>query len=741
MFSDVVLNVPKSVFADLLEEKKLSVGAHFDADLSAKSLKELVDEFKAAVPKHYRKPFPQDPHAQLTMAINAVFDSWDNQRARDYRELYNIPASWGTAVNVQSMVFGNMGNDSGTGVAFTRNPSTGENKFFGEFLVNAQGEDVVAGIRTPLNVEGMSKVFPTATADLLKIAKKLEKHYNDILDLEFTIQDGKLYMLQARVGKRTAAAAVRVAVDMVKEKKISKTTAVQRIEPEQLDQLLHPTIDPKAKVTVLAKGLPASPGAAVGQVVFNSVEARQLAEKGGAPILVRLETSPEDLSGMAVSRGILTLRGGMTSHAAVVARGMGKCCISGAGDIKIDEHHRVFHVGKTVVNAGDWITLDGSTGRVILGKTHLVSPSLSGYFDTIMGWVDGFRKLGVRANADTPADAILARRFGATGIGLCRTEHMFFAKDRILAVREMIIADTKAARAKALRKLLPMQRNDFKGILKAMEGFPVTIRLLDPPLHEFLPKTKDQMDSVAHEMGVLPREVERRAEQLHEANPMLGHRGCRLGITFMDIYEMQVRAIFEATAELRKKRVNALPEVMIPLVGTLKELQLCKAMVLRVAREVLKEKKVKFPVIVGTMIELPRAALVADRIATEAQFFSFGTNDLTQTTLGLSRDDAGSFLPQYVEQGIFPQDPFVSIDEEGVGQLMEIGIAKGRKVNPKLKIGICGEHGGDPLSVNLCHRLGLDYVSCSPYRLPIARLAAAHAAIATAGKKADSGTA
>ncbi|MBI5179617.1 MAG: pyruvate, phosphate dikinase [Nitrospinae bacterium] len=741
MFSDVVLGVKKNIFEALLEKKTHATGAKTDTDLTAQHLNELVEEFKAAVKHHYKKPFPQDPQTQLTMAVNAVFDSWNTQRAKDYRKMYNIPATWGTAVNVQSMVFGNMGSDSGTGVAFTRNPSTGENKFFGEFLVNAQGEDVVAGIRTPLHTDGMSKVFPHATSDLLKIAKRLEDHYKDMLDLEFTIQDKKLYMLQARVGKRTAAAAVKVAVDLVAEKKISKTTAVQRIEPEKLDELLHPTIDPKAKLHVIAKGLPASPGAAVGQVVFSSPEARQLAEKKGTPILVRLETSPEDLSGMAASKGILTVRGGMTSHAAVVARGMGKCCISGVGEIKIDKVHKLFIVNSTVVRAGDWITLDGSTGRVILGKTNLVSPALSGDFDTLMGWADGFRKLGVRANADTPADAILARKFGAQGIGLCRTEHMFFAKDRILAVREMIIADTKAARAKALRKLLPMQRNDFKGILKAMEGLPVTIRLLDPPLHEFLPKTEEQIERVAHEMRKLPADVERRAQQLHEANPMLGHRGCRLGITFSDIYEMQVRAIFEATAELRKRKIDARPEVMIPLVGTLKELQICKEMALRVAKEVLKAKKVSFPVVVGTMIELPRAALVADTIAQDAQFFSFGTNDLTQTTLGLSRDDAGSFLPEYVEKGIFPADPFISIDEEGVGQLMGIGIAKGRKTNPKLKVGICGEHGGDPQSVDLCHRLGLDYVSCSPYRLPIARLAAAHAAIASVGKKADSGTA
>ncbi|MBI3793571.1 MAG: pyruvate, phosphate dikinase [Nitrospinae bacterium] len=741
MFGDVVLNVKKDVFNAILEKMKEAEGALFDADLSAEALKELVDQFKSAVKKQTGKSFPQDSQTQLKMAVDAVFDSWDNQRARDYRKMYNIPETWGTAVNVQSMVFGNMGNDSGTGVAFSRNPSTGENKFFGEFLVNAQGEDVVAGIRTPLNVTGMAKVFPQATADLLKIAKKLELHYNDMMDLEFTIQDKKLYMLQARVGKRTAAAAVKVAVDLVSEKRISRKDALKRIEPAQLDQLLHPTIDHKAKVTVMAHGLPASPGAAVGQVVFSSLEARQLAEKGGSPILVRYETSPEDLSGMSVSKGILTVHGGMTSHAAVVARGMGKCCISGVGEIKIDEPHRLFAVGKTAVHAGDWITLDGSTGRVILGKTNLVSPSLSNDFFTLMKWADETRSLGIRANADTPADAALARKFGAEGIGLCRTEHMFFAKDRILAVREMIIADNKPARARALRKLLPMQRNDFKGILRAMEGLPVTIRLLDPPLHEFLPKTEEQLETLAHEMRLLPKEVEKRAKQLSESNPMLGHRGCRLGITFPEIYDMQVRAIYEAAVELKKRGVNVLPEVMIPLVGTIQELTICRNHAITTANEVLKKGKTKIPVVIGTMIELPRAALIADKIATAADFFSFGTNDLTQTCLGLSRDDAGTFLPEYVKKGIFKEDPFVSIDEEGVGQLMQIGIHKGRSTNKKLKIGICGEHGGDPLSVNLCHRLGLDYVSCSPYRLPIARLAAAHAALSGGKKSGVSGTA
>ncbi|MFQ5431566.1 MAG: pyruvate, phosphate dikinase [Nitrospinota bacterium] len=729
MFGNVVLGINSELFSKILEKKKKTENAEFDADLNSAALKELCGEYLRAVKEATGKPFPQNPEAQLTLAINAVFDSWNTERAKDYRRLYKIPSDWGTAVNVQSMVFGNMGKDSGTGVAFTRDPSTGENRFYGEFLVNAQGEDVVAGIRTPMSVDGMEKVFPTAARNLRRIAKKLEKHYADMLDLEFTVQDKKLYMLQARVGKRTAASAIKIAVDLYGERKITRKEAINRLHPSQLDQLLHKTLDPKAKPNVITRGLPASPGAAVGRVVFTSAAARKMAEKGQPPILVRFETSPEDLSGMSVSQGILTVHGGMTSHAAVVARGMGKCCISAASDIKIDTEGRLFIAGKTVVHEGDWLTLGGTSGRVMLGKMKLVTPALSDVFYKFMKWSDEYRTLGVRANADTPADALLARSFGAAGIGLCRTEHMFFAKERILAVREMIIANTKQARNKALKKLLPMQRSDFKGILKAMAGYPVTIRLLDPPLHEFLPKTKHEIAGVAHELGFHVADVTRRIEELGESNPMLGHRGCRLGITSLDIYEMQVRAIFEATAELRKNGIDAKPEVMIPLISTQEELSICKSMVETVASEVLKAKKVKFPLTCGTMIELPRAVLVADKLVADADFFSFGTNDLTQTTFGLSRDDAGSFLPYYVEKGIFKYDPFVSIDEEGVGALMEIGVTKGRRVKPDLKVGICGEHGGDPQSVDLCHRLGLSYVSCSPYRIPIARLAAAQAAI------------
>jgi pyruvate,orthophosphate dikinase len=735
MFSNVVLGINSALFENELRTLKKNRKVKLDTDLNTDDLRALCETFKRIVKKETGKPFPHDPQKQLEMSISAVFDSWNTQRAKDYRELYNIPEDWGTAVNVQAMVFGNAGEDSGTGVAFTRDPSTGENRFFGEFLVNAQGEDVVAGIRTPLSVDEMGKYFPQAAKDLRRIAQKLEKHYRDMLDLEFTIQDKKLYMLQARIGKRTAASAVKVAVDLVKEKWISEKEAVFRLLPSQLDQLLHKTIDPKAKLTVIAKGLPASPGAAVGRVVFSSAAAIKMEHNGEPAILIRYETSPEDLAGMAKAKGILTVHGGMTSHAAVVARGMGKCCISGAGDIKIDERNQMCTIGKTAIHRGDWLTLDGSTGRVILGKTDVITPTLSGDFGKLMKMADSFRKLEIRANADTPDDAKIARGFGATGIGLCRTEHMFFAKERILAVRQMIIAGTKVERSKALKKLLPMQRNDFVEILKAMEGLPVTIRLLDPPLHEFLPKTRHAMEGVAHDMKMHVADVEKRVASLVEANPMLGHRGCRLGITFMDIYQMQARAIFEAASSLIKKGVKAKPEVMIPLVGAPKELEICRELVIKTAKEVEKSSGVKVPVIIGTMIELPRAAILADKIAEHADFFSYGTNDLTQTTLGLSRDDSGSFLPEYVAKGIFEVDPFVSIDEEGVGALMQMGLERGRKTNPKLKIGICGEHGGDPKSVTFCDKLGLNYVSCSPYRIPIARLAAAQAAANSVSKK------
>ncbi len=729
MFSSVVLGLDGSLFEKELTALKRRLGARQDTDLDARALSRLCDTFRGIVEKQTGKSFPQSPQKQLEMAINAVFGSWNNKRAKEYRRLYDIPDTWGTAVNVQAMVFGNLGEDSGTGVAFTRNPSTGENKLFGEFLVNAQGEDVVAGIRTPLSIDGMEKAFPQAAKDLRRIALRLDNHYRDMLDLEFTVQDKKLYMLQARVGKRTAAAAVRIAVEMAKAKKIDRKEAVLRVQPSQLDQLLHKTIDPKAKLDVLTTGLPASPGAALGRVVFTSEEATEVAASGQSALLVRYETSPEDLAGMSASQGILTVHGGMTSHAAVVARGMGKCCIAGAGAISIDDRSRSFRVGEVTVKAGDWLTLDGSTGRVILGKVELTTPTLSGDFGTLMGWADGLRKLGVRANADTPGDAAVARNFGAQGIGLCRTEHMFFAEDRILAVRQMIVSDSDEQRAKALKKLLPMQRKDFMGILKAMKGLPVTIRLLDPPLHEFLPKTDAAVRSVAAEMGIPAGEVQKRVHALSEANPMLGHRGCRLGITFMPIYEMQVRAIYEATAQLKKQKIDARPEVMIPLVGTEEELRICREMAVRIGKEVQKETGVKLNLVIGTMIELPRAALVADDIARQADFFSFGTNDLTQTTLGLSRDDSGSFLPHYVEQGIFPRDPFASIDEDGVGALVKMAVTKGRKTQSKIKLGICGEHGGDPQSILFCHKVGLNYVSCSPYRVPIARLAAAHAAI------------
>jgi pyruvate,orthophosphate dikinase len=733
MFSSVVLGLEHALFESELTALKSRAGAKLDTDLTAEDLQGLCTTYLKIVEQQTGKPFPQEPRKQLRMSINAVFNSWNNKRARDYRRMYHIPDEWGTAVNVQAMVYGNSGQGSGTGVAFTRDPSTGENRFFGEFLINAQGEDVVAGIRTPLSVDSMEEAFPEAAKELRQIAKRLEGHYRDMLDLEFTVQDEKLYMLQARVGKRTAASAVKIAVDLVQEKKIDRKEAVMRLQPSQIDQLLHKTIDPKATLNVIAKGLPASPGAAVGKVVFSSEAATALAAQGEAALLVREETSPEDLAGMSAAKGILTVHGGMTSHAAVVARGMGKCCVSGVGTIHIDEEAGQFTVGDKTVRVGDWLTLDGSTGRVILGKTDLVTPSLSGEFGKLMGWADGFRKLQVRANADTPEDAEIARKFGAEGIGLCRTEHMFFAEDRILAVRQMIISDNVEQRAVALEKLLPMQRQDFKGILKAMHGLPVTIRLLDPPLHEFLPKTPAAVEIVAREMGIPVSTVEQRVAALSEANPMLGHRGCRLGITYMDIYEMQVRAIYEAAAELKKEKVDARPEVMIPLVATPKELEICKEMVLRIAKEVQKKMGAKLNVVVGTMIELPRAALVADKIAQEAEFFSFGTNDLTQTTLGVSRDDAGTFLPTYVERGIYPADPFASIDEEGVGMLMKWAVDKGRKTKPKLKIGICGEHGGDPKSVTFCHKLGLSYVSCSPYRVPIARLAAAQAAMEKRG--------
>lgn len=664
-----------------------------------------------------------------------MFGSWFGDRAVKYRKLNDIPDNLGTACNIQSMVFGNLGENSGTGVGFTRDPSTGQRKFFAECLINAQGEDVVAGIRTPLHIEELKKRLPKAYKELDAIYKKLEKHYRDMLDIEFTVQDGKLYMLQTRVGKRTAAAALKIAIDMVKEKLIDKKTAILRIDPQQLDQLLHPMIDPKAQIKVIAKGLPASPGAAVGKVVFTAEDAEKAAEKSEKVILVRTETSPEDIGGMNAAQGILTARGGMTSHAAVVARGMGKCCIAGCGAININEIQKYFAVNDLVIREGDYVTLNGTTGEVIMGEAPLVTPELTGEFGTFMKWVDDFRKLGVRTNADTPHDSEVARKFGAEGIGLCRTEHMFFAPERISAVREMILADDIEGRKKALIKLLPMQKSDFIGIFKAMKGLPVTIRLLDPPLHEFLPHTDEELRALASSMEVPFEKLKSRNKSLHEFNPMLGHRGCRLGVSYPEIYEMQVRAIMEAACELSKQRMKVMPEIMIPLVGHVKELKLMRELTVQTAEEVQSRYKTKIIYTVGTMIELPRACITSDEIAAQADFYSFGTNDLTQTTFGLSRDDAGRFLPFYIEKGILEYDPFITIDQSGIGALMKLGIDKGRKVKKNLKMGICGEHGGDPKSVEFCHKIGLDYVSCSPYRVPIARLAAAQAVLKEKTKK------
>jgi pyruvate,orthophosphate dikinase len=734
MFGSIVLAVEREKFEELLKAKKHEMGVEQDTQLDERALEDLADQFKQLVAQETGSAFPEDPLEQLRLGINAVFDSWYGARAVTYRKLYHIPDTWGTAVNVVAMVFGNMGETSGTGVAFTRDPSTGERRFFGEFLLNAQGEDVVAGIRTPMPISDLSEKIPNAYRDLQSIYKKLERHYKDMLDLEFTIQEGKLYMLQSRVGKRTAASAVRIAVDMVREKLIDRKTAIQRIDPQQLDQLLHPMIDPKAKVRVIAKGLPASPGAAVGKVVFTAEDAERMAEHGEKVVLVRTETSPEDIGGMHAAQGILTARGGMTSHAAVVGRGMGKCCVVGCGAINIDDEKHLFSVNSLTVREGELLTLNGSTGEVILGEAPLIQPGMSREFQTLMGWVDKARRLKVRANADTPHDAKVARAFGAEGIGLCRTEHMFFDGDRIKSVREMILADSVEERKRALSKLLPMQRSDFLGIFKEMEGLPVTIRLLDPPLHEFLPHTDEELEELSREMGVPVHVLRDKNKSLHEFNPMLGHRGCRLGITYPEIYEMQAQAIFEAACQLAKEKVRVVPEIMIPLVMDLKELERMKELLNRTAQGILQQYRIKLKYSIGTMIELPRAALVADEIAKEAEFFSFGTNDLTQTVFGLSRDDANKFLPFYVEKGVLPGDPFVAVDQAGVGLLMRMGVEKGRSTRPDLKIGICGEHGGEPTSVDFCHRIGLNYVSCSPYRVPIARLAAAQAALRDKGK-------
>ena len=732
MYGDVVMGLrpederEADPFEALLDAKKHARGVTLDSDLSAEDLRELVAEFKAEIAKRLDREFPEDPHEQLWNAIGAVFGSWQGQRAIRYREIEGIPHDWGTAVNVQSMVYGNMGDDCATGVAFTRNPSTGEKHLYGEFLINAQGEDVVAGTRTPQPLPELSSQMPQVYEQFQAICDQLEPHYRDMQDVEFTVQKSKLWMLQTRNGKRTGAAAVQIAVDMAAEGLISQEEALLRVTPDQLDQLLHPTFDDASPKDVIAEGLPASPGAATGQVVFNSAEAETQAAEGQQVILVRQETSPEDIGGMDAAQGILTARGGASSHAALVARGMGKCCVAGCESIAIDYHQELFTANGKTVKKGDWISIDGSSGQVMLGQVPTVEPSFSSAFETMMDWADDKRRLAVRTNADTPHDSEVARKFGAEGIGLCRTEHMFFEGDRIVAVREMILSADENGRRQALAKLKPMQRLDFEGIFTAMDGLPVTIRLLDPPLHEFLPHEPAQQEQMAKEMGVPLSQIEAKIASLHEFNPMLGHRGCRLGITYPEIYEMQVEAIFEAAVNVRAKGVNPLPEIMIPLVGAEREFSDLKAMVDRVAVAV--EDTIEY--LVGTMIEIPRAALLADQIAEQAEFFSFGTNDLTQLTFGYSRDDAGKFLPEYVAQGILADDPFQSLDQEGTGQLVRLGTERGRSTRATLKVGICGEHGGDPSSVGFCHEVGLDYVSCSPYRVPIARLAAAQAALA-----------
>ena len=728
MFGNVVMGIPHEKFEEILDQKKKEKGVKLDIELDADDLADVVERFKELYKKETGEEFPQDPKQQLWKAIDAVFGSWNNERAIKYREIHDIKGLLGTAVNVQAMVFGNAGEDSGTGVCFTRDPATGENKFYGEFLINAQGEDVVAGIRTPESLDQLKEHWPEIYKQLEEIRNKLEQHYKDMQDMEFTIEKGKLYMLQTRTGKRTAQAAVKIAVDMVREGLIDKETAVLRVEPQQLDQLLHPMIDPNAKVEVIAKGLPASPGAAVGQIVFTAQQAEEEAAKGKDVILVRLETSPEDIGGMSVAKGILTARGGMTSHAAVVARGMGKCCVAGCSAVHI-KNERECEIGGIVFEYGDYITLNGSTGEVIKGKVDLIEPELTGDFAELMSWADELRKLKVRTNADTPKDARNARRLGAEGIGLCRTEHMFFEGDRIDSVREMILAEDEEGRRKALKKLLPMQQGDFEEIFKEMDGLPVTIRLLDPPLHEFLPKEDEEIEALAKKIGVPVEKLKKKVESLHEFNPMLGHRGCRLGITYPEIYEMQVEAIIRAACSVKKKGITVEPEIMIPLVGTKKELAILRELTVKTASRVMEEEGENIEYMVGTMIEIPRAALVADKIAEVAEFFSFGTNDLTQMTFGYSRDDAGVFLPEYINRGILEKDPFQVLDQEGVGQLVQIGIERGRSTRAELKVGICGEHGGEPSSVEFCHRVGMNYVSCSPFRVPIARLAAAQASV------------
>ncbi len=730
MFGDVVLAVEHKRFEEILTRHRRAHKAATDADLPPEALRAIVADYKALIQQATGAAFPEDPREQLRLSINAVFSSWQNERAITYRRLHNIPHTLGTAVTVQSMVFGNMGATSLTGVCFTRDPGTGERIFYGEYLVNAQGEDVVAGIRTPKPIAELKREFPPIYAQLFRVGQQLEKYFKDVQDMEFTVEEGRLFMLQTRTGKRTARAAVKIATDFVDEGVLSREAALLRVDPPQLDQLLHPTIDPKAKPTVIAKGLPASPGAAVGRVVFTTHRAVELAEEASEPvILVREETSPEDIEGMAAAQGILTARGGMTSHAAVVGRGMGKCCVVGCSDIVVREADGLFKAGDHLVKEHDFITLNGTTGEVMTGQVPLVEPQLTGSFKRLLQWADQTRRLGVRANADTPKDAQVARDFGAEGIGLCRTEHMFFGEERLPVVREMILAKDVPARKAALAKLLPFQRQDFIDIFNAMKGLPVTIRLLDPPLHEFLPNTSDDQGRVAKQLGIDPRELRETVQALHEFNPMLGHRGCRLGITYPEINEMQAQAIFEAAAALARDGVKVVPEVMVPLVGHPQEFRIAKQTIDEVAQRVMAQARLTFKYLVGTMIEVPRAAVVAESIAQDAEFFSFGTNDLTQMTFGFSRDDIGKFLPHYLKQNILPADPFVKLDQDGVGALIRLGIENGRAARKALKVGICGEHGGEPSSIDFCHRVGMDYVSCSPYRVPIARLAAAHAAV------------
>jgi pyruvate, orthophosphate dikinase len=745
MYGSVVMGVDHHRFEEIIEHAKLDADVIEDTALTADHWRQVVEGYKDLVHQETDRPFPQEPHEQLWGAIGAVFGSWMNPRAITYRRLHDIPAGWGTAVNVQAMVYGNMGEDCATGVCFTRDPSTGENTFYGEYLVNAQGEDVVAGIRTPQPLSKavakpgeipLEVAMPNAYRELLEVRAKLEQHYKDMQDLEFTVQQHKLYMLQTRNGKRTAAASLRMAVDMAREGLIDEAEAVMRVNPSSLDQLLHPMLDPKAPRTLLGKGLPASPGAASGSVVFNADEAESRAAKGEAVILVRVETSPEDIHGMHAAQGILTTRGGMTSHAAVVARGMGRPCVAGAGGISVDYNSQVMAAGGKFIRAGETITLDGATGEVFIGTVAMIEPAMSGDFGTLMEWADKHRRLGVRANAETPLDAETARKFGAEGIGLCRTEHMFFDPERILAVRQMIISNNEAGRRSALARLLPFQREDFRQLFTIMAGLSVTIRLLDPPLHEFLPHGDHELQDVADSLGTDVNTIRQRAAELAEANPMLGHRGCRLGVSFPEIYEMQARAIFEGAIAVAKETGRAPhPEIMIPLVGMKRELEITRAQVVKVAGQVFAETGTTIEYSVGTMIELPRAALLADQIAEDADFFSFGTNDLTQTVFGLSRDDAGKFLPYYVDAGILPKDPFVSIDIEGVGEMVRMAAEKGRATKNHLKLGICGEHGGDPASITFCEQIGLDYVSCSPFRVPVARLAAAQAALGNASDR------